>query len=363
MSQSRFDDLMGEAYELDYGPMRSAILEEAIRVADALPDLDLGYEARKQFITSTVFSGEHDRALVAFTWCLAQSDADPERFPESMILWEYKWILGCITDFPQVSRQQIVRMLDDLETRLDRMGYSQKTAWHLRWDVLRLMGRMEEARPIVQKWKVAPQGWPADCEACERNSYVKWLAANGKNSQAIEHAAPILKGRMACSHVPHITLAHLLRPMVKLGRDEQAQESHRKGYRLVSKDPALLDCIPHHLNYLTRLDEFARALKIFEKHLPWAIETRLLGERFHFYCAAQALFEKLASQTKRRRKLRLPSKLPCFREDNSYLPAELAEWFRAEALDLARRFDERNGTTFFTDQIQQDREFVGLPTD
>jgi len=62
-----------------------------------------GFHLRQELIEAATFGGMEDRALIAFSWCLAQSDKDADRFPEQDLLWgKYKWILAGITDFPGV---------------------------------------------------------------------------------------------------------------------------------------------------------------------------------------------------------------------------------------------------------------------
>ncbi|MFM7974810.1 MAG: hypothetical protein ACKO8U_07015, partial [Pirellula sp.] len=113
MSQEQLEELMDQAEDLPASPTKVAILEQAVNLSDSLGDLEQSYAIRQDLIEAAVFGGVDDRALVAFAWCIAQSDKDPERFPESDLLWSFKWILGTISSFPGVSLQRIHQMEDD----------------------------------------------------------------------------------------------------------------------------------------------------------------------------------------------------------------------------------------------------------
>ena len=92
--QTQVEELLDQAGELPDGPSKLALLEEAVRLADVHQDVALGDEVRSDLIRVAKFSGYPEKALVAFSWRLAQADRDPDNFPEKDLLWEYKWIAG-----------------------------------------------------------------------------------------------------------------------------------------------------------------------------------------------------------------------------------------------------------------------------
>src|SRR5687768_161210 len=103
----QIDDLMDQAAGLGDTPVRLALEEEAVRIADTHQDISVGFDLRHNVIRTATFCGCAEKALVAFAWMLAQCDRDPDRFPESNLMWRYKWILGSLDDFPQITLQQI----------------------------------------------------------------------------------------------------------------------------------------------------------------------------------------------------------------------------------------------------------------
>src|SRR5437868_5986567 len=107
MSREQLEKLQFESWGLEASPAKVAILEQAVQLADSLGDASESFDIRQQLIEAATFGGMEDRALVAFSWCLAQSDKDPDRFPEEDLLWKYKWILAGITDYPGISLAKI----------------------------------------------------------------------------------------------------------------------------------------------------------------------------------------------------------------------------------------------------------------
>jgi len=114
-------DLIGAARRLPHGKPQVATAEQAVRLADQHQDVDLGFAARMCLISSAVFSGAPEKAMVAFSWCVAKSDEEPERFPMlsnqwgTSLLWMYKWITNeHLASYPQITRAQIEHSLEDM---------------------------------------------------------------------------------------------------------------------------------------------------------------------------------------------------------------------------------------------------------
>ena len=115
-------ELILQAYRMGDGDAKIALLEEAARVADICGDLKLASDAREHLVQAATFGGAPEKALVAFSWSLAQYDRRAGEVSEATVLWQYKWILDSITNFPQIGKAQILEMLDDMAARYRRAG-------------------------------------------------------------------------------------------------------------------------------------------------------------------------------------------------------------------------------------------------
>ena len=357
---------MAEAEELPHSPTQVAIHEEAVREADRLGDEHLGFEARNALVESAVYSGAEEKALVAYSWCLAYYDRHCTEFDwyaEYSILWRYKWIVGHTVDFPQITRDQSTEMIEDLARRFDRAGYNDRTANYYRMKTAMGMGDLDEADEFAQLVRKTSRDAMANCEACECDDRGELNFLRRRDKQGLKAIEPILAGHLKCATVPHCTLATVLIPHIRLGMANEAIPLQQRGYRLISRNPDFLHWIAHHMLFLVHLGEENRAVRMFDRHFSWALESAVPGHRFWFYLAAAVTFEAVAERKNdRKRKLRLPMKFELYAEEDSYLPSDLSTWLWKETNDLAERFNARNGNDFYSRHIAESREVSRLST-
>ncbi|HEY7315188.1 MAG TPA: hypothetical protein VH643_37935 [Gemmataceae bacterium] len=356
--QEQIEELQDQACGLPDGPSKMALLEEAVRLADAHRDLWLGDEVRADLIRTATFSGYPEKALVAFSWRLAQSDRDPQLFPETDLLWEFKWITDSLPGFPQITRRQIEDMLDDMTRRYQRSGASLRAVYKLRCQIAMAMCEPAEARTYHRQWEKTPRDYSSDCPACEQNHRVRFQLFAGKKEKALEMAEPILHGSLRCAEIPHATYALVLLPLVQLGQVEQAVEYHHKGYRLISNNRKFIDESADHLTFLSLTDNLPRAVKLFEKHLEWALDAKDLYWRWKFYLAAQFLMSRIAANGQTSLKLRLPKAAACYQEEGRYDVDTLSAWIEEACRELAERFDARNGNDGFKRRLAANRRLT-----
>lgn len=358
MSSAAFDELMRQAHLLENGGEKVALLEAAVREADQCGDVPDAFEARMELIEAAEFSGHAEKAIVAFSWCLAKVDEDGSPFDEFDILWQYKWILGNITQFPQVARERIVGMQDDLARRLERLGCSPRPAHYMRFRNFLRMGMQDEAGKSVTLWLASPRDALADCEACELDNYVEFLVREGDCGGALQKAAPIVNNQLSCAEVPHMTYGTLLEAAMTLESDRDAERFHRSGYRLVRDNPVFIGTAAQHLLYSTWAGRLADGLKMLERHLPWAVHSAELGKVFDFYRAGSAFLQAWQHTPPGPFELSLPAGLAAGPLRHAAAdPRELETWFLARAGDLARRFDQRNGNDYCRRRLDQLRNF------
>jgi hypothetical protein len=346
MSQEQLDKLQREAWELEASPAKVAILEQAVQLADSLGDLDESFSIRQDLIEAATFGGMEDRALVAFAWCLAQSDKDSDRFPEEDLLWKYKWILAGVSDFPGVSRAKILEMEEDFERRLKRNGYGLRSLYKLRMDNANDMGLLRDGEAYEKKWRKARRDGMVDCYACEVDAEVSALVGAGEYAEALKKAKPILTGKIGCHTVPQRTYADVIIAELSRNHLSGAEKAFTVGYPQVAGNPDFLFTVGRHLCYLTRVADITRGLRLVERHLPWASQINNPDNQMKLYSSAATFFERVAEQRPKPRKVRIPKTLAVHSDDDRYAPADLAAWFHAEAGKIAAQFDKRNGNNF-----------------
>jgi hypothetical protein len=338
---------------IEDGAVKIAALEEAVRMADTLGDAETAYEARQALIEAATFGGRPELSLVAFSWCLAHSDAHPDRYDMHTLLWQYKWVAGELDEFPQVTRAQIDNTLHDLEGRSARAGYSPYAVETLRLALSIGLGDRPAARAAFERFEKSKRDGLGDCRACVQSLHVWYYEFAEEWEKAVEAAQPILSGRMRCREVPHRTYGHLVRPFFQLGRLEEALECHRKGYRLIQRNAKMVSRIADHLELLAMTANMVKSLKLISTHLAGALAATSPRHRYDFLRASSLALLCAQALGKKTIKLHIPPTVPFARQDGVYLIAELQSVLHQLASELAIQFNERNGNTWLTQRLEE----------
>jgi hypothetical protein len=333
-----------QADRLDFGDARTALREQAVRLADHHQDLDAAFTTRIELVSDATFSGQSEKALVAFAWCEGQCKRDPVRFAEERLGWSSKHVVENVLDFVQIPRAQIDRVMADFEARWQRLGYSMRTVHMFRLSFAEHYGTDTKAHAAA--WLAARRDSMSHCRACEVDILVGHCAETEQHERAFEVAAPILERRLSCAEVPHRTYAKLLPSALALGRLDEAAALHRKGYRLL-RTGNLQQHVADHMLYCSRIGRAARALDMFEEHLPRMLERRDVGIRMRFLLAADVVLRLLKPTRKSTLRVRLPAEVTITAVDSQVERDALHGWVKQQATDLVARFDARNGTDRF----------------
>lgn len=320
-----------------------ALAEEAARIADVHGEVKLAYDARREVVHHGIFGGQPERALVAFSWCLSRCDADPTAFPDSGLLWSYKWIAENLPLFAQFGRAQIAHTLDDMERRYKRAGASLRPVHLQRARAAMVLGDPDEAvLAALAAYRAAPRDGNADCAACERNFEVEVLLHVKQFEQAERVAQPLLDGRMGCAEVPHITNAILILPAWQAGEREQARRYAARAAELcqgrdfVREVAAVLD-----LRVLE--EDWAQAADLLQRHLGWAVEALDTSRRLRYFLAAEAAVAGLARAQGDVLPLRFVVPPPVASSERGYEAAALGAWLGAQVDALTAQYVARDG--------------------
>ncbi len=352
MDGQTLDELLFKADSMPDGQAKLLLLEEAARIADSLNDIEKGYDIRTEIIYQGIFSGYSMNAIIAFSWCLSQYDRNPERFSSYSLLWEYKWILGHVDEFPDICLGKIDEIFEDMRKRYLQQGASLRAYYSLKCKHMMKLGQKMEAEEFYRKWTDTPRDYLSDCKACDLDSEIEYLIYSRNYQKALELVKPILSKQLKCHEVPHITYQKLLLPLLEIGKKEEAQEMHEKGYKLINKNKEYIVEMSNHLTYLAITNPI-KALNVFEKHFHWAYETYSLYRKFQFYLASWMMFFKLKTLGYQDLKLRLQHECDIF---NSYDLKDIdgvLNWFEKETRCMAGRFNDRNGNEYFNEIINE----------
>jgi hypothetical protein len=192
----------------------------------------------------------------------------------------------------------------------------------------------------------------SNCDACEEHAKVKFYLDTGRVAQALKTADPLVNGGKGCAEVPHTTYSYLLLPVLFRGDPDTAAEYHRRGVRLLGRNPKFLSEMARHIVFLTVTDNLTAAVRLFEKRLADGLAATCPARRFDFDRAAVFLFDRLADRPKPP-KIRPPAGLTLPAGLDLTDPAAARDHFAASARKIAAAFDARNGNDRFARQLAE----------
>lgn len=356
MSGSRVDPEVGrlieEARQLPDCAARNALYERVASAAEALGDLDSAWHARCAILESSASHAapRFENLFLSLAWCLAVSDADPDRFPASRVLWQYKWVATDAPRYAAVPKRVLFDLVSDMDQRFIAAGWGPRAGIHKRLELLQVLGDPSGALELVQQWHAAPRDRGSDCKACECSSLCEILADAGHHDQAIREARAIISGQLSCSTVPHSTFGHLLGSFLILGKPDLARSLYDKGRRLVA---ALTEGAPKlsapYLLFAAYIGDIENVVSTLRSRLPGAMSLTSDEDRLRWFGLAAVAARLLAARgvpVLDAHALEASSDLPSL--DTGLLAAQFAEI----AGRHAARLDARNGSRAKTDWLK-----------
>lgn len=342
-------DLQVKAYNLPNGETQLHLYEEALRLAEQSRDLDLIFPARLYVACGAGNSGYEEKTMAALAWCLTAFENDRERFLEhkKFLLSILKTFLCGVSQYPHVTHDKFEQLLGQLESHLRYFGYSQRTIHYVRMSFARSIGDRATTIASHDKYLEFPRDEMSHKVPAEAESEFWYYWFLEETEKEVETALKILTTKPSASFKPYDTHSGVLRSLTLLERYEEADRYQQKGYRLIRGNRKYLELIGFQIAYLLHRERIADAIRMFERHLHWALETHDQGSRYIFYVAARHLFLAIP-QEQSPCQLSLPRSFPHYEESNQYHVSQIANWLKQETSSLAASFDQRNGNTYFS---------------
>jgi tetratricopeptide (TPR) repeat protein len=339
-----------------YSVEKSDILLQALRLAESLQDAQTTTKIRGEYIDCLCFQGRLADAYPHFSILISQLD-DPNAnlgtLEELSILWKYKWFLNSLPTFPNIPKAQILDIMDDMERRYLQYGaLTQSTVYYYKDSVYSDMGDLETALEYRAKYEaseIIDFNWLtlSDCSACISDSKVGNSLLVGNWEQALQFAQPILSGEKKCESVPKRTYFKVALAFVKTGQKDEAALYFEKGMQLLKDERIELDAHRRSICYLVYTGQWERALAVFERHFPEALNVLHKSDTFHFYSAGVLLFRYIA-RTQNQIEMRLPDNALLYQSDGTYNVPEVVQLLDTAVQEIAAQFDNRNENDYYS---------------
>ncbi|MET7489263.1 tetratricopeptide repeat protein [Streptomyces sp. NPDC005538] len=336
---------MAENSEEPEGPARNARAEQLLAEAEKL-DIPLAViEALGHQLKVYNYSSEKDKMFVPFARLLRMWDERPEDFDEyevHSLHWVFKWMSSGMLGQPHIPLASIEKWLGEMEHRYRLAGHSERAVRSAEFSVASHIGDLARAERAYAAWLAADRDTMADCHACELHSQGEWQVRRGRDAEALDLWAPVLEGEFTCAHEPHTVLASSLAPLLRLGRADEARAHHLRGFRLVRPMESMRGAYADHVEFCALSGNEARGLELLAERPAYFTDSGNPRSGLEFLSVVALLMDRLTG-------LGLGDQRVPGPPGRAWTAGELAVHARVEALALAARFDERNGTTYVGD--------------
>ncbi|MCG7207042.1 tetratricopeptide repeat protein [Streptomyces arenae] len=347
-----FDSLrraMAENSEEPEGPARNARAEQLLAEAEKLNIPLAVIEALGHQLKVYNYSSEKDKMFVPFARLLRMWDERPGDFDEyetHSLHWVFKWMTAGMLDQPHIPLASIEKWLGEMEHRYRLAGHSERAVRSAEFSVAGHIGDLPRAERAYAAWLAADRDRMADCHACELHGQGGWQLRNGRDEEALELWRPVLEGEYSCAHEPHTVLASSLLPLLRLGRADEARAHHLRGFRLVRPMESMRGAYADHVEFCALTGNEARGLELLAERPAYFTDSGQPRSRMDFLAVVALLMDRLTGLGLGEQRVPGPA-------GRTWTAGELAGHARGEALELAARFDARNGTSYVGDQLRE----------
>ncbi|GAA1620475.1 hypothetical protein ACFQY4_24885 [Catellatospora bangladeshensis] len=351
-SEQELRTAFSAAMAMPDGAAQHAALDAAIRAADAAGQDRLAFEFRDDAIEKYVFGGDDRRAFLAFSLSLAAYDRDPEiggPGTEHSLLWQFKWIVNALPDFPDIPLDRTYRVLDDMRARYLRGGHSLHPVHQARWQIALHVGDFDQAAASYHDMVTAKRDSLSNCSVCVPTAQADYLNTLGRHTDAIAVAAP--HQNSWCRTQPARVRTSLMTAYLHTGKHRRALELHRLAYRTIRTERLHLASLAVHIEFLARTGNETRALELVERHLPWLEAPVSPADTLSFLGPAVLVLRRLGEAGHGAATVQGPTG-PDGRRAVVTVDV-LRERLQAQAEELAARFDARNGNTYQSELLRQ----------
>ncbi|MFE0249932.1 tetratricopeptide repeat protein [Streptomyces sp. NPDC059010] len=339
---------MAENGEEPEGPARNARAEQLLTEAERLNVPLAVIEALGHQLKVYNYSSEKDKMFVPFARLLRMWDERPEDFDEyetHSLHWVFKWMSSGMLDQPHIPLASIEKWLGEMEHRYRLAGHSERAVRGAEFSVAAHVGDVARAERAYGAWLAADRDSMADCHACELHGQGWWQAERGRDTEALRLWRPVLEGEFTCAHEPHTVLASSLTPLLRLGRVDEARANHLRGFRLVRPMESMRGAYADHVEFCALTGNEARGLELLAERPAYFTDDGHPRSKLEFMTVVALLMDRLSALGPAGRQVPGPA-------GRTWTAGELAVHAREEALALAARFDERNGTAYISERAR-----------
>jgi tetratricopeptide (TPR) repeat protein len=342
--------LRAMAWGMKPSKKKSALFLQAFNLFWSAEMKDQAFACRLDEIESCIFSGESNKAIASFAWCLAEYESNSAEYAHHTfsLLWNAKNMLNHLSANILIPREKVEEQFEQFRALASKHGYSDSAYLRQKAIFFDLMGEMDSALEYSKKALDAKEDSLSDCHACILSEYGRRLFERGRFDEYLQVTKPLRERKNECLISTLITWSDTGWLYATRGENTKAIELVEQAVTELGKRSE--DAFPSlHADYIATMVRVGRldsALAHFEKHIDPAVEYEDKYEYLRFLWASAYLFSELAEAT-----VVLHVEKPQWvREDNTYVVSTLTKQLNKEALVLAKTINARSGNSYYADK-------------
>ncbi|WP_053716057.1 hypothetical protein [Saccharothrix sp. NRRL B-16348] len=336
-----------EAQAMEHDDARTALLEDAVRRADLGDVPRATYVSRRLLADAHRLDGRWEQVYQLFRECLDAYDRRPARFDpadEADLLRWHAWLVECMVDFPDYGVADIRAALHGLERRFTAAGLPWHEVHSARRGVAAHLGDLAAADEAYLRWTAT-----APTDGDDRWLHVTGIdhfLARGDDARAHALAAPMLADPAVSDEPVVLARCLMLLPLARAGAWADAILAYRRLLRGMAGEF-------HSLEHHARVIEFCALTGNAAAGVDWLASLRGFEARQRPFATMEYATAVAVLADAQVRAGRGDTALDLGPDDPNSVPFHvLAARMRRLALDLADRFDRRNGHSAQGDRIR-----------
>lgn len=348
-------ELQARYRTLDSGWHETALdeLAEIVAHAEAGGYHRLAFRARRDLADRHCVSGQWEKGFPLFARCLAEFDSRPQDFGAYEEFSLRSWYVRTVTtmaEYPEISVEQVTGLHADMRRRFAAHGHS-LAGLHTaeRWLAF-VRGDWAAEENAYRQWHLA--GGPRPNHMWDYENEIERLVHRGDPAsvdRALALAEPVLDGRLTFSESTAPIEAHMLAHWAnQLPPERLAQVFQRMDQGFEDGGPWRYEYPSMVIEFLALTGNEEEAFERYRRRMcHFTMLTRPYG-RLEFATSSAVTLGRLV------RLGRGPESVPCRGCSGKHPTMTLAERYaelRAEAVELAAKFDARNGTSWHTARV------------
>ncbi len=336
---------------LPHGEERFGYLKKCIAEADNEKNIKDMLDLRYEYIHEAFFYDDEFMGMVMFPEYMKLFDENPGVIEASKFMFPFKWVVENCSDYYQVSLDQIERYFERFEQYIQKFHYTMRTYYLKKYKVYRDIDEKTalEAYDQFDKYKRTDL---SDCAACEASERAKKLIHFGDIETAVKMLNKMISDNMSCAEVPQVTYGAFAYEFAKRGMYTEAEHYAELMLPMVKgNETNFMREIAYVISLKANTDPECAYILFCECAGNYS-RMKTPAHRFYFAAAAYRVFSRLESMGVKQIHPRISPDFELFDSSGIYDVTLLKDYFYNAASDIAKKFDERNSNTVYSDELE-----------